>query len=167
MSEAAENFTVPKGALIGAAAIVLFAIGAGATVRLTGYGHSHMTPPAVVESMDLTFEDSSNGLVNIYRANDHTLVRVIHPGESGFVRVAMRGLARERMVAGVGSEPPFVLARHSNGQYTLTDTATRKVLDLNAFGADNLRAFSQLMPAPTIGAANDKQNSDKQKDGSQ
>ncbi|MCP9625686.1 photosynthetic complex assembly protein PuhC [Rhodopseudomonas palustris] len=167
MSEAAENFSVPKGALIGAAAIVLFAIGAGATVRLTGYGHSHMTPPAVVESVDLTFEDSPDGLVNIYRASDHSLVRSIHPGESGFVRVAMRGLARERMLAGVGAAPPFVLARHSNGQYTLSDTATRKVLDLNAFGADNLRAFSQLMPGPTVGTANDKQTNDKHKDGSQ
>ncbi|ABE40949.1 photosynthetic complex assembly protein PuhC [Rhodopseudomonas pseudopalustris] len=163
MSEAAHNLSVPKGALIGAAAIVLFAIGAGATVRLTGYGHSHMTPPAIVESMDLTFEDSPDGVVNIYRASDHTLVRAIHPGESGFVRVAMRGLARERMLASVGSAPPFQLARHVNGQYTLTDSATKKVIDLNAFGADNLRAFSQLMASNQV---ND-QNTNKQKGGSE
>jgi putative photosynthetic complex assembly protein len=163
MSEAAhQNLSVPKGALIGAAAIVLFAIGAGATVRLTGYGHSHMTPPATVESMDLTFEDSPDGVVNIYRAGDHSLVRAIHPGESGFIRVAMRGLARERMLAGVGTAPPFHLARHANGQYTLTDTATKKVIDLNAFGADNLRAFSQLMTGDKIVGKQD----DNQKDGS-
>jgi len=162
MSEAAHNLSVPKGALIGAAAIVLFAIGAGATVRLTGYGHSHMTPPATVESMDLTFEDSTDGVVNVYRAGDHSLVRAIHPGESGFIRVAMRGLARERMLAGVGSAPPFHLARHSNGQYTLTDTATKKVIDLNAFGADNLRAFSQLMTGDKSVGKQD----DNQKDGS-
>ncbi|MBI5128802.1 MAG: phosphonate-binding protein [Rhodopseudomonas palustris] len=162
MSEAAHNLSVPKGALIGAAAIVLFAIGAGATVRLTGYGHSHMTPPATVESMDLTFEDSTDGVVNVYRAADHSLVRAIHPGESGFIRVAMRGLARERMLAGVGSAPPFHLARHSNGQYTLTDTATKKVIDLNAFGADNLRAFSQLMTGDKSVGKQD----DNQKDGS-
>jgi putative photosynthetic complex assembly protein len=162
MSEAAHNLSVPKGALIGAAAMVLFAIGAGATVRLTGYGHSHMTPPAIVESMDLTFEDSANGVVNIYRAGDHSLVRAIHPGESGFVRVAMRGMARERLVAGVGSAPPFQLARHTNGQYTLTDSATKKVLDLNAFGADNLRAFAQLMTSNQV----DDQTTNKHKDGS-
>ncbi|ABD08666.1 photosynthetic complex assembly protein [Rhodopseudomonas palustris HaA2] len=163
MSEAAHNLSVPKGALIGAAAIVLFAIGAGATVRLTGFGHSHMTPPATVESIDLTFEDSPTGQVNIYRAGDHSLVRTINPGESGFIRVAMRGLARERLVAGVGSAPPFHLARHVNGQYTLTDTATKKVLDLNAFGADNLRAFSQLMTGGNVAGKQDENKTDGSK----
>jgi putative photosynthetic complex assembly protein len=147
MSEAAHNLHVPKGALIAAAAVVLFTIAAAATTRLTGVGHSRMTPPATVESVDLNFEDSPDGAVLVYRTADRGLLRSLPPGESGFVRVVLHGLARERQLAGIGSQPPFLLARHVNGQYTLTDSATKKVIDLNAFGADNLRAFAQLMPA--------------------
>lgn len=147
MSEAAHNLNVPKGALIAAAAVVLFTIAVAATARLTGVGHSRMTPPAMVESLDLNFEDSPDGAVLVYRTSDRSLVKSLQPGQSGFVRVVLHGLARERQLAGVGSQPSFKLARYVNGQYTLTDPVTNKVIDLNAFGADNLRAFSQLMPA--------------------
>ena len=55
----------------------------------------------MAQSLDLTFEDSADGAVLIFRADDHNLVRTVHPGESGFVRVVMRGMARERQLAGV------------------------------------------------------------------
>jgi len=147
MSEAAHNLNVPKGALIAAAAVVLFTIAAAATASLTGIGHSRMTPPAMVESVDLNFEDGADGTVLVYRTADRSLVKTLQPGNSGFVRVVLHGLARERQIAGVGSKPSFQLARYVNGQYTLTDPTIKKVIDLNAFGADNLRAFTQLMPA--------------------
>ncbi|MCD0418963.1 MAG: photosynthetic complex assembly protein PuhC [Rhodopseudomonas sp.] len=149
MSEAAHNLNVPKGVLISAAAVVFFTIAAAATTSLTGIGHSRMTPPAMVESLDLNFEDSPDGAVLVYRAADRGLVMSLQPGHSGFVRVVLHGMARERQKAGVGSAPAFQLARYVNGQYTLTDPVTKKVIDLNAFGADNLRAFAQLMPAGT------------------
>lgn len=161
MSEAAHDLNVPRGALIGAAVILLLAIAAGALARLTGIGYSHMTPPAMAESLDLNFEDRADGAIMVYRAADHSLLRALQPGESGFVRVVMRGLARERQLAGIGAEPPFQLARYINGQYTLTDPSTNKVIDLGAFGADNRRAFAQLMPENT----GDKVN-DTNKDGS-
>ncbi|QDL96452.1 phosphonate-binding protein [Rhodopseudomonas palustris] len=147
MSEAAHNLNVPKGVLIAAAAVVLFTIAAAATTSLTGIGHSKMTPPAMVESLDLNFEDSPDGAVLVYRSADRQLVASLQPGQSGFVRVVMHGMARERQKSGIGSTPSFQLARYVNGQYTLTDPVTKKVIDLNAFGADNLRAFAQLMPA--------------------
>lgn len=156
MSEAAHDFNVPKGALIAAAAIIVFTIAIAATSRLTGLGYSRMTPPAIAESLDLNFEDRADGGIMIYRAKDHSVLRQMQPGEGGFIRAVMRGLARERQTAGIGQEPPFQLARHVNGQYTLTDTATQKVVDLGAFGADNRRAFTQLMPED--GAANAADN---------
>ncbi|WP_022721587.1 photosynthetic complex assembly protein PuhC [Rhodopseudomonas sp. B29] len=167
MSEAAHNLNVPKGALIAAAAVVLFTIAAATTTRLTGIGYSHMTPPAMVESLDLTFEDSPDGAVLIYTAGDHKLIRTVHPGESGFVRVVMRGMARERQLAGIGQAVPFRLARYVNGQYTMTDLATKKVVDLSAFGADNRRAFAQLMPAEATNEANAATTKTNDKDGSQ
>jgi putative photosynthetic complex assembly protein len=166
MSEAAHNLNVPKGALIAAAAVVLFTIAAATTTRLTGIGHSHMTPPAIAASLDLTFEDSADNAVLIYTAEGHKLIHAVHPGESGFVRVVMRGMARERQLAGVGQAVPFRLARYVNGQYTITDLATKKVIDLSAFGADNRRAFAQLMPAASTDQANAIDTKINDKDGS-
>jgi putative photosynthetic complex assembly protein len=57
----------------------------------------------------------------------------------------MRGMARERKIAAVNAEPVFRLARYVNGQVTLTDLATNKLIDLNAFGSSNLDAFARLM----------------------
>ncbi|WP_411194510.1 photosynthetic complex assembly protein PuhC [Rhodopseudomonas sp. BAL398] len=134
--------------MIAAAAVVFLALAAATTARLTGYGVTHMTLPAMVESIDLQFEDDAAGNVLVFDARDHKLLHSLPPGESGFVRVVLRGMARERMLASIGSEPPFRLARYENGQLTLTDTANNRLIDLNAFGSSNLAAFAQLMKKP-------------------
>lgn len=147
MNEAAHDHEihVPKGALIGAGILVFITIAAAATSRLTGVGQVKMTPPPIVQSVDLNFEDGQDGSVLVYNAADHKLLDTLAPGNSGFVRVVMRGLARERRLADVGSQPPFRLARHENGQLTLTDSSNNKMIDLNAFGSSNLAAFARLM----------------------
>jgi putative photosynthetic complex assembly protein len=99
----------------------------------------------MVESRTLQFEDAADGSVLVYDASDRKLLDSLPPGESGFVRVVLRSLARERKLASIGSEPPFRLARFENGQLTLTDTANNKQIDLNAFGSSNLAAFARLM----------------------
>jgi putative photosynthetic complex assembly protein len=145
MDEAEHDIKVPKGALLAAAALVLFAITATATSRLTGVGSVHMTLPAMVESLTLQFDDAADGSVLVYDAGDRKLLASLPPGESGFVRVVLRSLARERKLAAIGSEPPFRLALFENGQLTLTDTANNRQIDLNAFGSSNLAAFARLM----------------------
>ena len=57
----------------------------------------------------------------------------------------LRGLARERKLGDIGSQPPFRLTRFVNGQITLTDTSTGKQIDLDAFGSANTEAFARLM----------------------
>ena len=67
------------------------------------------------------------------------------PGSNGFIRVVLRGLARERKLGDIGAQPPFRLTRFSNGQITLTDTSSGKQIDLDAFGSSNTQAFARLM----------------------
>lgn len=145
MSEAIHETTIPKGGLFAAAALVLFALAAVTTVRFTGVGGVHMTLPAAVDSRDLQFEDGKDGAVLVYDSRDGQLVDSIAPGTNGFVRVVLRGLARERRLSNVGSAPPFRLTRFANGQMTLTDTSNNKQIDLKAFGAVNAEAFTRLM----------------------
>lgn len=149
MSEAvqdkAQETMIPKGALGAAIMLVLFALVAVTVSRVTGVGSTQMTPPAVVESRDLRFEDGKDGAVVVLDARDNQVIEQMPSGTAGFVRVVMRGMARERRLGDIGSEPPFRLARHSNGQVTITDTATGKRVDLDAFGTANAESFTRLM----------------------
>jgi putative photosynthetic complex assembly protein len=145
MSQAIQEPVVPKGGVLAAAALVLFALATVTTVRLTGMGEVHMTLPAAVQSRDLQFADGNKGTVLVYDARDHQLVDTLPPGTNGFIRVVMRGLARERRLGDIGSRPPFRLTRYAGGQITLTDTSTGKQIDLGAFGSTNTEAFARLM----------------------
>jgi len=145
MSEAIHEPVVPKGGIFAAAALILFALAAVTTVRLTGVGGAHFTLPAAVESRDLRFEDGEKGSVLVFDANDGRLVDTLAPGSNGFIRVVMRGLARERRLGDIGAQPPFRLTRYAGGQITLTDTSTGKQIDLGAFGSTNTEAFARLM----------------------
>jgi putative photosynthetic complex assembly protein len=145
MSEVIHEPVVPRAGVFAAAALVLFALAAVTTVRLTGVGGAHMALPAAVESRDLRFEDGQKGAVLVFDAGDHQLVDTLAPGSNGFIRVVMRGLARERRLGNIGAQPPFRLTRYAGGQITLTDTSTGKQIDLGAFGSTNTEAFARLM----------------------
>jgi putative photosynthetic complex assembly protein len=145
MSEAIHEPVVPKGGVLAGAALILFALAAVTTVRLTGVGGTHMELPAAVESRDLRFEDGQKGAVLVFDASDRQLVDTLAPGSNGFIRVVMRGLARERRLGDIGALPPFRLTRYAGGQITLTDTSTGKQIDLGAFGSSNTEAFARLM----------------------
>ena len=145
MSDILHEPIVPKGGVFAAAALVLFALAAVTTVRLTGVGGTHMVLPTAVESRDLQFEDGQGGAVLVFDARDHRLVDTLAPGSNGFIRVVLRGLARERKLGDIGPQPPFRLTRFVSGQITLTDTSTNKQIDLGAFGSTNAEAFARLM----------------------
>jgi putative photosynthetic complex assembly protein len=145
MSEAIHEPVVPRGGIFAAAALILFALAAVTTVRLTGVGGSHTSFPAAIESRDLRFEDGEKGAVLVFDANGGQLVDTLAPGSNGFIRVVLRGLARERRLGDIGAQPPFRLTRYAGGEITLSDIATGKQIDLGAFGSANTEAFARLM----------------------
>jgi putative photosynthetic complex assembly protein len=145
MNQAIHEPVVPKGGIVAAAALVLFSLATVTTARLTGTGGVHMTLPAAVESRGFQFKDGQNGAVLVYDAGNRQLVDTLAPGSNGFIRVVLRGLARERKLGDIGQQPPFRLTRFVNGQITLTDTSTGKQIDLDAFGSANTEAFARLL----------------------
>lgn len=99
----------------------------------------------LVGARELRFLDRSDGAVVILDHPEGDAVAVLDPGTNGFVRGVMRGMARERRSKGVGAEPPYRLARWSDGRVTLEDPRTGRWIELVAFGPDNFRAFAQLL----------------------
>jgi putative photosynthetic complex assembly protein len=145
MSEAIHEPVVPRGGVLAAGALILFSLALVTTVRLTGVGGVRVTLPAAVESRDLRFADGEKGAVLVYDASNNRLLDTLAPGSNGFIRVVMRGLARERRKVDVGAQPPFRMTRYSSGQLTLTDSSTGQQIDLGAFGSTNVAAFARLM----------------------
>ncbi len=102
--------------------------------------------PAPVSAVDLVFFDEPDGSIQVRRSDDRSLVQLIKPATGGFVRGVLRGFARDRMLRGVGSSPPFELALSPSGQLTLADMATGRVTVLEAFGSTNRAAFASMLP---------------------
>jgi putative photosynthetic complex assembly protein len=145
MDETPQRF--PRKVLIAAVALVAFTISAAAAARWSGVGAVKQPITSAAEVRDLRFEDRADGAILIYRAQDGQLVDVLAPGTSGFVRIVMRSLARERRANTEDRETPFRLVRWADGRLSIEDPATRRQIDLGAFGAVNTQAFARLMPA--------------------
>lgn len=145
---------LPRGALVAAGSLVLFAFAVTATVRI-----AHIRPAAspsdiraaahveLAAARNLRFIDRNDGAVIIEDADKGDTASVIEPGQqTGFIRGVMRGLARERRMRGIGDGPAFKLELWRDGQLSLTDTATGRSVELTAFGSSNRAAFVALLP---------------------
>lgn len=145
MSETTERF--PRKVLIAATALVAFTVSAAAAARWSGVGAIKEPSSEAAQIRELRFEDRTDGAVVIYQAKDGQLVDVLPPGTSGFVRIVMRSLARERRMHDQDRETPFHLIRWADGRLSVEDPTTRRHIDLGAFGAVNTQAFARLMVA--------------------
>ncbi len=115
--------------------------------RLSGAGEPAAQTGTAVQTRDLRFVDAPSGDVLVMNADDGTVLDRLQ-GEQGFIRGTMRGLARTRRAEGVGQEPPFRLTSWSDGRLTLTDSATGRRVELEAFGSENVATFARLLTLP-------------------
>jgi putative photosynthetic complex assembly protein len=138
----------PRGALIGAGALIFFSLAATTAVRLERL-HAPAAPvsqAAPARAIEVRFTDERDGSVSVRDSRDNQVLYALAPGTNGFVRSVMRGLVLDRKRRGLGRERPFRIAQWANGRLTLEDTATGRLIDLDAFGATNKDAFGQMLP---------------------
>lgn len=148
-----EN-TVPRPALIAAGVMVGFSLLMTAAVQI-GWLERSAVPSAEraeaavtpLEQRSLLFADGADGSVVITEASTGEEVGMIEADseQGGFIRGVLRGLARERRMYDVGSEPPFTLTLWRDGSMSLVDDATGRSVELGAFGPDNRAAFAVLL----------------------
>lgn len=152
MSAIHHHEPIPRAAIAAACSVALFALAAVTFARVAGMppiaspvaerAAAHI---AAARTRDLRFIDRADGALRIVDAGGGTET-VIEPGStSGFVRGVMRGMARERMKYGVGREAPFRLTLWANGQLSLEDRATGRIVELSGFGDTNRAAFVALL----------------------
>lgn len=145
MSERKAN-AFPRGALLGAGALIGFALISVAAARLTDTKEAVIPANvAVVASRDLRFEDQADGSVIATEAESGELVARLAPGTNGFARALLRGLARERKREDEGQSAPFRLTLRADGGLMLEDTANGHRVELEAFGPTNAMVFARLL----------------------
>jgi putative photosynthetic complex assembly protein len=154
MSDQSPPAADPRIPVLGAAALVVFAIVSVLAVNLFGSVEPRPPEGLVVETRALNFVDGSDGSVIVRDADSGRTVRVLDPGTNGFVRGMLRGLARERRIAGAGEDAPFELLKLEDGQLRLADPATGHQIALRAFGETNAGVFADLLRSDDLYAQN-------------
>ena len=138
-----------RPALLAVAALLSVAIVAVALGR--GQETEPQTPVAhPVQRLAFHAEDQPDGAIDLRAAESGTLVARIEPGQDGFIRGTLRGLAQARQREGLSREPPFTLTRFDNGTLSLEDGATGRNVPLLAFGPSNAKAFARLLPGTEL-----------------
>jgi len=144
--------TVPKEALIAAAALLLVILGLTGAVS-AGWLPQEANPElsraaadvAPAQERALHFADREDGAVVVSDAKSGATVKVIGYGEEGFTRATLRRMAKRRAHAGISAQTPFMLTLWENGALSLTDPETGEVAELHGFGPDHSAAFAELL----------------------
>lgn len=149
MSDPFHGQVFPKGALLGAAALVGATILLAAVARIGDVGTTRVAPAPQVASYPLNFTDRADGGVTVELAADTAgaaprRIAELAPNTNGFARGVLRTLAHERLRMGLGPERPFELTRYADGRLTLSDPATGQRVELEVFGPTNAGAFASL-----------------------
>jgi putative photosynthetic complex assembly protein len=136
---------VPRGAILGAAALIGFSLVAASVGRLTGVGTVRADYARTVQSISFRFEDRADGGISVIAPESGAVIGVVPAGTDGFVRTVLRSLAFDRQRHGVGAGPAFIIARWSDGHSTIDDPSTGRRVDLAAFGLANMQSFEHLV----------------------
>ncbi len=141
--------SMPRGALITAAAMVFGSLGLVAFTRLTSTGPAPETG-TVVASRDLRFADRPDGGIGVFVPGQAEPIDIVAPASNGFIRGTLRGLNRERRREDLAADVPFRIRAYADGRLTLEDLSNGRRIDLIAFGHINAEAFARLL---TVGTA--------------
>ena len=133
----------PRWILYFSAGIMAFSLISVGLIRITGNGPDQLAAAPTVQR-SLVFEDQKDGGVRVADGVSGQTLTVLY-GEQGFVRGALRALARERFSRGIGSAQPFDLIARVDGRVTLMDSSTGQRVDLESFGPTNTAEFARFL----------------------
>ncbi|WOE74541.1 photosynthetic complex assembly protein PuhC [Alterisphingorhabdus coralli] len=144
--------TVPPGALVGAAVLILTCLAMTAAVT-NGYLPKSGSPElsraqqaiAQEKTRTLFFADTAEGGVEVTDSITGETVLEVPYGEGGFLRASLRRLVKERRARGIGAETPFTLILWENGALSLDDPTTGKKVEIQGFGPDHTNMFASMI----------------------
>lgn len=150
----------PRAPLIGAAALIGFAIVSVATIRVFGPAAAMEPLDNALESVQLQFEDQPGGVISVFDATSGSEIGELPAGSDNFMRATLRGLVRGRDALKAEDRAAFGLYRLSDGRLLLVDPVSGRNVDLWAFGETNANAFARFLPSSTAQVPQHKSDKD-------
>jgi putative photosynthetic complex assembly protein len=141
-----ESAGLPRPVRIAVVGVAVFAVIGAGVARWTGAGHITIPGATPTLTRSVAFVDRADGGVAALDGVTGDSVATFAPGTNGFVRGALRALARQRRLNSIGPTAPFRLTRWSDGRLTLDDSTTGSHVELDGFGPTNVAAFASLLP---------------------
>jgi putative photosynthetic complex assembly protein len=125
--------------------LIIFAIAATIFGQKTGIGTVKMDFGAPVDIRELVFTPQTDGHLLVADPMTGEKLANFAPQKGGFARGAIEGLRRQRMQRAIPATAPYRIILWESGFLTLADPATGISIELQAFGADNVKAFKQFL----------------------
>ncbi|OCW58481.1 photosynthetic complex assembly protein PuhC [Hoeflea olei] len=135
----------PRMPLILGLGLIGFAFTAIVFGMKTGVGTMINIYDKPVAMRDIIIDGTHDSEITIIDARSGEVIKVLPTSEGGFIRGSLRALSRIRHVSETPTTLPYRLIQWENGSVSLSDTATGERLYLNAFGPDNVAAYSELL----------------------
>ena len=135
----------PRVPLYSAIALIVFAMAAVIFGQTTEIGTVRNKIGKPVAIRDIVLIVHADDRITVTDAISGAPIDEIAGDKGGFVRGAMHGLNRMRLVAEVDQDQPYRIIKWQNGWVSLSDTGTGQRLYLNAFGPDNAAAFEKYL----------------------
>ena len=146
LSTPAQRHILPRHIGLALGLLMFASLALVAVVRWSGAEIRYADSPSQQVRL-LRFEDRPNGDIGVVNAQTGADVAQFS-GEQGFLRGALRAMARERKRRDIGPMDPFELHARTDGRLTLIDPTTHMRLDLESFGPTNAGLFAQLLQDP-------------------
>lgn len=144
----------PRGALIGAAALVvatIVGVGINQIVKFSDPAYQASTAETVVASRDLKFVDEGGGVnafggsVAVFDGKTGAYIANL-TATDGFIRAVLNSLAFERTKRNLSADTVFTLVMRAGHRMSIVDPATGRSVNLGAFGPDNRHVFVKFLP---------------------
>ncbi len=136
---------VPRVLIRAVLALVLSVLALVTYARVTDRPLEAVAPQDnIIVSRDLILGGDMAGRATVH-GTDGALIAELSPEKGGFIAGVYRVLHRERTKHGVALDGPLTLRLHEGGRLSIYDASTGWHADLMGFGADNARAFAQLL----------------------
>lgn len=140
-----DRETIPKVALWAMFALVMIVLLAVMVARILDMPVV-ATPPAspIKAEVPMYIYGDKSGAVRVLDENGAVLADMTGE-QGGFISGVARVIERERQRAGVPTDAPVHIIWRENNRLSLFDPQTGWQADLMGFGADNSRAFANLV----------------------
>ncbi|MEM9330374.1 MAG: photosynthetic complex assembly protein PuhC [Pseudomonadota bacterium] len=141
----AEITGIHKWPLLGAFGVVVFAVLLVIGSVVSGVEPVGFASSPVVTERSLLFRDGKNGEVMVFDAISRQPLAKFEKGEGAFVRISMRGMARQRISRELDLMSPYRLIKTENGNLYIQDPQSKQKIRINAFGPVATKSFNQFL----------------------